>query len=381
MSPIRPENRDRYPADWKQISIRIRRDRAEGRCECRGECGRGTHAGRCPNVNGGEAYGTGSKVVLTVAHLVSATHLPVDLHVTRAAHTDEVVELVGTLVLLHPERLEGDDVVHDRALAEFLSGPSAHGARFVVALPSGTTRGAPGRSVVLGSASRPEWVVLSSWSLGGPPRETADVSAEASPRAQVIAGDSILTSAALASARAERALGSAYQFSATGIRASSDAVRRLLRRDRGHLSADGALDAALAPSLCTADTRALDSLPLLGHELEPALIRASSAGTLGVVREVVSAGRTGDLSRAQTRSRHAQLYHFGYLPENCDPVNLRAMCQGCHLHYDRDHHRETAAATRRAAVEAAGQLALDGASLPAHAVHARRLQEAEETRP
>lgn len=69
MSPIRPENLARYPADWKEISLRIRTVRAAGRCECVGECGRGTHTGRCPNVNGGAAYGTGSKVVLTVAHL------------------------------------------------------------------------------------------------------------------------------------------------------------------------------------------------------------------------------------------------------------------------------------------------------------------------
>jgi hypothetical protein len=69
MSPIRPENRGRYPADWKKISLRIRNVRAAGRCECLGECGRGTHDGRCPNRNGGSAYGTGSKVVLTVAHL------------------------------------------------------------------------------------------------------------------------------------------------------------------------------------------------------------------------------------------------------------------------------------------------------------------------
>lgn len=66
--PIRPENRARYPADWKAISAAIRA-RAGDRCECEGECGRGTHAGRCPNVQGGEAYGTGSKVVLTTAHL------------------------------------------------------------------------------------------------------------------------------------------------------------------------------------------------------------------------------------------------------------------------------------------------------------------------
>lgn len=76
MSPIRPENLARYPADWKEISLRIRTVRAAGRCECLGECGRGTHTGRCPNVNSGAAYGTGSKVVLTVAHL---NHTPEDV--------------------------------------------------------------------------------------------------------------------------------------------------------------------------------------------------------------------------------------------------------------------------------------------------------------
>jgi hypothetical protein len=66
--PIRPENKARYPADWPAISQRIRFERAAGRCECEGECGRGTHAGRCPNRHGEPAYGTGSKVVLTTAH-------------------------------------------------------------------------------------------------------------------------------------------------------------------------------------------------------------------------------------------------------------------------------------------------------------------------
>lgn len=69
MSPIRPENRARYPRHWKAISRAIRADRAHWRCECTGECGRGTHDGRCPNRQGRPAYGTGSVVVLTVAHL------------------------------------------------------------------------------------------------------------------------------------------------------------------------------------------------------------------------------------------------------------------------------------------------------------------------
>jgi hypothetical protein len=66
--PIKPENKNRYPKDWKKISHRIRFVRAQGRCECEGECGRG-HYGRCPNLHGEPAYGTGSIVVLTVAHL------------------------------------------------------------------------------------------------------------------------------------------------------------------------------------------------------------------------------------------------------------------------------------------------------------------------
>lgn len=66
--PIRPENKDRYPEDWDAISAAIRQ-RAGNRCECEGECGRGTHDGRCPNRQGQPAYGTGSTVVLTTAHL------------------------------------------------------------------------------------------------------------------------------------------------------------------------------------------------------------------------------------------------------------------------------------------------------------------------
>jgi hypothetical protein len=66
--PIRPENKNRYPVDWKNISQHVRFVRAGGHCECEGECGRG-HQGRCPNVHGEPAYGTGSTVILTTAHL------------------------------------------------------------------------------------------------------------------------------------------------------------------------------------------------------------------------------------------------------------------------------------------------------------------------
>lgn len=72
MSPIRAENRARYPKDWPAISLRIR-ERAGNRCECSGECGRfhGHYCAykRCTALNGGSHPITGSRVVLTVAHL------------------------------------------------------------------------------------------------------------------------------------------------------------------------------------------------------------------------------------------------------------------------------------------------------------------------
>ena len=66
--PIRPENRARYPKDWKAISARIRFERAGGRCECTGECGEHV-ADRCAAVHGQPHPATGSIVVLTTAHL------------------------------------------------------------------------------------------------------------------------------------------------------------------------------------------------------------------------------------------------------------------------------------------------------------------------
>ena len=39
--------------------------------------------------------------------------------------------------------------------------------------------------------------------------------------------------------------------------------------------------------------------------------------------------------------------HLDHNVLNCDPENLRALCQRCHLRYDGQHHRQNAAATRR----------------------------------
>lgn len=69
--PIRPSEAARYPKDWKAISARIKA-RANGRCECHGECGlHRTTPGprRCGETHGSRARWAKGKIVLTVAHL------------------------------------------------------------------------------------------------------------------------------------------------------------------------------------------------------------------------------------------------------------------------------------------------------------------------
>lgn len=43
--------------------------------------------------------------------------------------------------------------------------------------------------------------------------------------------------------------------------------------------------------------------------------------------------------------------HLDHIPENCgepgNRLNLKAMCQRCHLNYDKHHHAINSAATRR----------------------------------
>jgi hypothetical protein len=63
--PIRPENRDKYPKDWPEISRRIRFERAEGQCEWFDVW----EEERCPAIHGRPHPSTGSIVVLTTMHL------------------------------------------------------------------------------------------------------------------------------------------------------------------------------------------------------------------------------------------------------------------------------------------------------------------------
>ncbi len=46
--------------------------------------------------------------------------------------------------------------------------------------------------------------------------------------------------------------------------------------------------------------------------------------------------RTGKMARIVLT-----IAHLDHTPENCDPSNLRALCQRCHNQYDAEHRKET----------------------------------------
>lgn len=67
-----------YPEGWYEFSQRIRFERAQGQCECEGECGlHQTHPGprRCTERHGEMAVYAAGRVVLTTAHLCNCNPL------------------------------------------------------------------------------------------------------------------------------------------------------------------------------------------------------------------------------------------------------------------------------------------------------------------
>ena len=316
--PIKPENRARYPKDWKHVRERILK-RANWRCEhegCRARHGvtgywrkglfhrlpdslwdAGYTAGDAVRCNNGELLNI-IKIVLTIAHLGLPAHLPVHAHVTRSTEADEVLEIVGFLMPCEPEAPEWMHMMHRRTLAEFARGASAVSARFAISIPGQESSALPGGPIALQPFSMPpKHVVLTDWRLTSEPLETTRIAAEASTGAEIVPADMERLSATFTDAYAERTFRSTHGFVATGRRASLDVVGGLLGRQAEHLPADAAV----------------------------ALSRTLSGSS----------------------HQHGTLIAFGEFPENCADENLRAWCQRHHLAYDAEHHKATAYRTRR----------------------------------
>ena len=371
--PIKPENRSRYPLNWKQIREQIL-ERAEHRCEkCRvpnySMIRRGKYEDRpCYWIHGesvarceetGEELGTIAwnpdnseqdwvKVVLTVAHLGMPAHLPVNLHVTGSTETDQIVEIVGLFMPVDTEMPEWNNMMHSRALSEFTRCSPAVRTLFIIPLPCSFSGNDPRSSIPHSPHSvSPEYAILTGWRLLGKPFEAASVTTESTTIINMPSADSVGKSAALACSEPKTAFAEAYGFVATGRRASFEAIRGLLCGNRKDCLTNNALCRCAAFSLATSNTGPLVSDPNAGAENSFAGIGTGFSGLSRVMGEAISASGTDKSARAFSWSGHTNLYHCDEYPENCNKDNLMALCQLHHLRHDHEHHRANAAETRR----------------------------------
>ena len=128
--PIRPEEKARYPKDWKTVVVPRIRARSGNRCECRGECGQPHYssgipgdADRCGKWNHMPIDDIdGPKIVLTVMHL---NHQPEDcrdenlLHGCQGCHNryDMPRRAADRKARLMKERAAGDLFVCEEVIS------------------------------------------------------------------------------------------------------------------------------------------------------------------------------------------------------------------------------------------------------------------------
>lgn len=84
-------------------------------------------------------------------------------------------------------------------------------------------------------------------------------------------------------------------------------------------------------------------------------------GQCGLHRGRRCAEKNGQPAQFARGSVILTVAHLNHQPEDCRDENLKAMCQRCHLRYDRQHHK-----TSRLKEQGQGELALVAAETPAH---------------
>lgn len=186
-----PMDLSRYPADWTEISQRIR-ERAGWRCEW---CGvpngvwirrHRSNPATFDRLTGDDGNRGASRVVLTVHHIgaprlfdvVGPTESPFFFHVAGAAKADEVFDAVRFLVALQSERFEGAKVMHDGAIAERFAVASTSPARFGIAQPRSTAGLFPRDAIEGSSATPPIWMAVTPWGDVRKPTLAATVATE-----------------------------------------------------------------------------------------------------------------------------------------------------------------------------------------------------------
>lgn len=378
--PIKPENMTRYPGgsikspEWRAIRKRIG-ERSGWRCETCGAphmtmIARGTYRGRdaymvldsCEVFDAETGLRMGQmrctsefgaqkvlKVVLTVAHRGLPAHLPLLLHVTRNADTDEVFEAVGFFMPLDAESLEWRAMMHNRALSQLLRSAAADRACFAIAFPREAASFPPTRAIVPFGTAAPIWVRLTGARvLSDEDWKAAGIPTEAPSRADMKSADGIGLAAPFADGFAKAAFDPAAMDEETGMGARLLLLPRCQGSNGENLFTNNTRPLAVAFS-----GRATNAGELLAKspraEIGTEAIRRAclSAELVRSDFEALTANFAGLVSRGFSRACHALLYHFDEYEENCRDENLAHLCQRHHLRLDAKHHARNAARTRR----------------------------------
>lgn len=101
--PIKPENRARYPKNWRTEIVPAVRARSGGRCECLGECGiqHGPYAhSRCLRINGEFGY-RDKRTDEWVQLAEDASRLDMRTEVAHILDGERVVKVVLTVAHLN----------------------------------------------------------------------------------------------------------------------------------------------------------------------------------------------------------------------------------------------------------------------------------------
>lgn len=108
--PIRPENRARYPKNWKSEVVPRIRLRSGNRCECTGQCG--GHVGRCERLHG--EFGYRDEEGMWVRLAKAAPYLDMRAEVAHLVDGYKVVQIILTVAHLNhtPEDCSDENLLH-----------------------------------------------------------------------------------------------------------------------------------------------------------------------------------------------------------------------------------------------------------------------------
>jgi hypothetical protein len=218
-----PMDFSRYPPDWKTISLYIRFSRAGGRCE-------GSPKYPDCRAKHGEPHPvTGSKVVLTTAHLgtpilsdqIGPVEFPFFFLMAGFAETDEIFQTVRFLVALQAKQFERSLVMYNGTIAERFAIFPANLTNIIIPQSCFSFSLFPSGSIIGNRPTTPIGISFTSWRLFTKPFKPTSITTKSIPLPDLVAAYFIKLPATLANLSGQGSISfmgiDSVQFSTTQI--------------------------------------------------------------------------------------------------------------------------------------------------------------------